>query len=213
MIFKNVKIAVLASMLFISTIGFSQLEISPTAGYFFGGKVNFYEGSLKLNDNVDFGINFSFEVDEGSFIELSYIGSKSSAYWRPYNYMPNYPSQDFNINSNYFLIGGLHQVPMGSQNVLGFGTLKAGLGYFNSLDNSISDVWRFSIGMGLGVKIFITERVGIRLSGNMYMPLYFNGVGAYVGVGGGGVSSGLSLNSTAVIIQGDFSGGLIFVLQ
>jgi len=213
MIFKNVKFALIASMLFISTIGFSQLEISPTAGYFFGGKVNFYEGSLKLNDNADFGINLAFEVDEGSFIELSYVGSKSSAYWRPYNYMPNYPSQDFDINSNYFLIGGVHQVPMGSQNVFGFGTFKLGAGYFNSLDNSISDTWRFSIGMGLGIKYFFTEKVGIRLSGNMYMPLYFNGVGAYVGIGTGGTSSGLSLNSTAVIIQGDFSGGLIFVLQ
>ncbi len=213
MILKNVKLVLLVSVLFISTIGFSQLEISPTAGYFFGGKINFYEGSLKLNDNTDFGINLSFEVDEGSFIELSYVGSKSSAYWRPYSYMPGYPSQDFDINSNYFLIGGVHQVPMGSQNVFGFGTLKAGLGYFNSLKNSISDVWRFSVGMGLGVKVFFTDRIGIRLSGNMYMPLYFNGVGAYVGVGSGGTSSGLSINSTAVIIQGDFSGGLIFVLK
>ena len=102
---------------------------------------------------------------------------------------------------------------MGSQNVFGFATLKAGLGYFNSLKNSISDVWRFSVGMGLGVKVFFTDRIGIRLSGNMYMPLYFNGVGAYVGVGSGGTSSGLSINSTAVIIQGDFSGGLIFVLK
>jgi len=213
MILKNAKFTIIASLLFISTLGYSQLEISPTAGYFFGGKVNFYEGSLKINDNADFGINLAFEIDEGSFFEFSYVGSKSSAYWRPYGYTPNYPNQDFYINSNYFLLGGVHQVPMGSQNVFGFGTFKLGAGYFNSLENSIADVWRFSVGMGLGVKIFITERVGIRLSGNMYMPLYFNGVGAYVGIGGGGVSSGLSLNSTAVIIQGDFSGGLIFVLQ
>jgi len=210
---KNTRFILIVSMLFISSMSFSQLEISPTAGYFFGGKVNFYEGSLKLNDNADFGINLAFEVDEGSFIELSYVGSKSSAYWRPYGYLPNYPSQDFNINSNYFLIGALHQVPLGSQNVYGFGTFKLGAGYFNAIESRYSDYWRFSIGMGLGIKIFITERVGIRLGGNMYMPLYFNGVGAYVGIGTGGTSSGLSLNSTAVIVQGDFSGGLIFVLQ
>ena len=212
MFLRKIKTALLVIGIFFSTIGYSQIEISPMAGYFFGGSVNFHEGRLKINDNANFGISISVPMDEESFLEFSYVGSKSTAEWRPYNYMIDYPSQDFELNSNYFLIGGTHQVRLSDNDIYGFGTFKLGAGYFNSLQNNINDTWRFSIGFGLGLKFFITDNIGIRVGGNMYMPLYFNGVGAYVGIGSGGASTGISLNSTAMILQGDFQGGLIFVI-
>ncbi len=42
--------------------------------------------------------------------------------------------------------------------------------------------------------------------------MIFGGVGGYVGIGGGGTSGGLTLNSYATIVQGDFNGGLVFSL-
>jgi hypothetical protein len=46
------------------------------------------------------------------------------------------------------------------------------------------------------------------LRGRFMMPMFFGGIGFYAGTGG----SGLSLNSYAGIVQGDFNGGLIFKL-
>jgi len=56
----------------------------------------------------------------------------------------------------------------------------------------------------------LTDRVGVILRGRLMMPMVFAGVGGYYGIGGGGSSSGLYVNSYAAIVQGDFSGGLYF---
>ena len=66
----------------------------------------------------------------------------------------------------------------------------------------------FSITAGLGAKIMFTERVGIMLRGRLMLPMFFGGVGFYAGSGG----SGLSLNSYAALVQGDFNAGLVFKL-
>jgi hypothetical protein len=76
--------------------------------------------------------------------------------------------------------------------------------------SGMDDVWRFAIGIGAGMKVMFTERIGIRLQGRLLMPMYFAGVGFYAGIGTGGASSGLSLNTGSVIFQGDFQGGLVF---
>jgi len=44
------------------------------------------------------------------------------------------------------------------------------------------------------MKIYINDRIGVRLQGRMLMPMYFAGIGFYAGIGTGGTSSGLSLN-------------------
>ncbi len=58
----------------------------------------------------------------------------------------------------------------------------------------------------------ISDRVGIMARGRLMLPMVFGGVGGYVGIGSGGTSGGLTLNSYAAIAQGDFNGGLIFRL-
>ena len=46
----------------------------------------------------------------------------------------------------------------------------------------------------------------------MQVPIYFQGVGFYTGIGTGGVSSGLSLNTGSYFVQGGFSAGVFFKL-
>jgi len=40
--------------------------------------------------------------------------------------------------------------------------------------------------------------------------MYWGGVGIYAGWGSGGSSSGISINAGSSMLQGDFTGGLIF---
>ncbi len=181
-------------------------------GYFFGGSVKFYEGKLKIKDNVSYGVVAGLPLPNGVTIEFSYTGMPSTAQWRPYfNYENQYPERNFGINVNYFNLGGVRNIPL-SDKVKGFGALRAGAAYFNSTANDIDDVWRFEVSLGGGIKVYLTDKIGLRFQGNMHLPLVFSGVGLFCGIGSGGSGCDVGVGSTASIIQGDFSAGLIFRL-
>ena len=190
---------------------FSQIEITPFGGYYYSTNVNFYEGTLKIYDGGAYGGHISVHTLKNNIIEFTYIGNTTTAEWRPYSGFSYFPKTEFKMSSNYFLLGTAQDIPLDG-NVTGFGTVKVGAGYFKALDANIEDIWRFSVSFGLGAKIFFTDRVGLRIQANMNLPLYFNGVGAYCGIGYSGSNCGLSMNSTSVILQGDISTGLIFVV-
>lgn len=78
-----------------------------------------------------------------------------------------------------------------------------------SPEESSQDYWRFAINAGLGIKYFITDKVGIRLQTRILMPLYFQGVGfgCSIGTGGSGCGTGIGIGSE--ILQADFTGGVV----
>lgn len=190
---------------------FAQLEISPMVGYFFGGKTNFYEGSLRIKDNINYGVHLGFDAGGHSGGEFSYAVSMSEAQWRPsFNYEDELPETNFDVQTHIFLLGGVKGIELSSSQLIGFGTFKAGAIYYNA--KSVEDVWRFLVGIGGGLKYYINDRIGLKFQANMYLPVYFNGGGIYCGIGSSGSSCGASLNSTVVIFEGDLSAGMIFKL-
>ena len=207
-----IKFIVLFILLFSSSKMFSQIEITPFGGYFYSTNVNFYQGTLKIYDGGAYGGHIGIHTAKNNIIEFTYVGNTTNAEWRPYSGFSDYRRTEFKMSSNYFLLGTVQDIPLDG-NITGFGSVKAGAGYFKALDSSIADIWRFSVSLGLGVKVFFTDRVGIRIQANMNLPLYFDGVGAYCGIGNGGSNCGLSMNSTSAILQGDISTGLIFKLS
>jgi len=215
---KKNKLKRLLSVLLVilSLSSFAQIEVSPMVGYFFGGSTNFYEGSIKIKDNINYGLHLGFDMGHHNGIEFSYSLSPTIAQWRPsFNYNDILPARDFNLNTHTFLLGGLKGIPLANDNMIGFGGFKLGAIMYhptNSNQVNISDVWRFMVGINAGIKFFINDIVGLRIQGNMYMPLYFNGGGFYCGIGSGGSNCGASVNSTVVIFEGDLSAGLIFKL-
>lgn len=204
------KILILLFALF-SVGAFAQLEVSPMVGYFFGGKTNFYEGSLKIKDNINYGVHLGFDAGGHSGGEFSYSVSISEAQWRPsFNYIDQLPATDFDIQTHVFLLGGFKGIELSGSQLIGFGTFKAGAIYYNAAN--VDDVWRFLVNLGGGLKYYINDRVGLKFQANMYLPMYFNGGGFYCGIGSGGSNCGASVNSTVVIFQGDLTAGLIFKL-
>ena len=71
-----------------------------------------------------------------------------------------------------------------------------------------SDTWAFSIALAGGAKIFLAERIGIRLQARLGMPMLFNGL--YLGIGTGGASGGASFR--VPLVQFDLSAGLFLRL-
>ena len=209
---RKLLFAIFAVLLMVSTTNAQKIEITPMVGYMFGGSVNFIEGKLKIKDNLSYGGMMSVKIDRDVAVEFSYARMDTRAEWRPgYIYAPDYPNLNFNVNVNYMTIGAVRDVEV-NEHVVGFGTLALGAAYFNPTDSRIKDVWRFAGSLAAGVKLYITDRIGIRLQGRLLLPMYFAGGGAYCGVGTGGSSCGLGVSTTSVILQGDLSGGLIIRL-
>jgi len=199
---------ILTSTLFVKA---QNIEITPMGGYSFIGSINFYEGELDIKDNTSYGIKIGFSPLENSVLEFSYQGNVSNAVWNPYRYTGGVNrDNDFEMSNNYFIINIQQERMLTNEKFYGFGSFGMGMAYMHPLEVNLSDVYSFSLNFELGIKYFITDRIGIRLQGGMQMPLYFQGFGFFVGLGSGGASTGLSLNSGAYFVQGGFSGGLIF---
>ncbi len=149
-------------------------------------------------------------------LEINYTRmDKVNAKFEPYYGYPAYNPDEFDVVSNYFQIGAISKFYNSrSTNVQPFGSVSLGATWFdptaneNSKYDSYTDVWRFSIIAGLGVKFMFSDRVGVMVRGRLMMPMSFAGTSFYVGTGG----AGLALNSWVAPLQGDFNAGLVIKL-
>ena len=187
----------------------TKFELGAMMGYQFGGRLNYYEGELKIRDAGNWMVFGNAEVAYNTAIEFSYSSMTTTATFTPYKI--GYDYQTFDLRISYFQLEALNTFAR-SDKLEGFGLFGLGAMWNQPLDDKINDVTRFSMSLGLGGKIYFTDRIGIRLQGRLLMPMYFGGVGAYCGIGTGGSGCGLSLNSWVPIVQGDFSGGIFFVI-
>lgn len=186
-----------------------KVELTPFGGYLLGGSIKFYEGKFKLVDNGCYGGAMAVQLKSGNFIELSYTGMTTTGEWRPYSqYIIDYPEKTVDMAVNYFQIGTLNEIPLDNESIRPYGTVTLGTTWFNLKDAVYDDEWLFSVTAGLGLKYFFNDKVGIRLQARLLLPLVYNGAGFAIGTGGGGVY----VSSSAPIVQGDFTGGLIIAL-
>ena len=213
---KKIKLLLLATLLPVLMFSQGGAEIVPFAGYMFGGSVKYYEGKLKIENGLDYGISVLVPVQSLVDLELNWTRmDQVKAAFTPYSGYPLYTYDEFSLITNYFQIGAISKFyNSNGSKVQPFASFSLGATWFeptanaNSDYTSYSDVWRFSIVVGLGVKIMFSERVGIMLRGRLMMPMTFAGTSFYAGTGG----AGLAVNSWAAPLQGDFNGGVIIKL-
>lgn len=181
------------------------IELSVWSGYMFGGKYDRYGYYYNIEDGQDWGGALSVEFASDFFGEFSYNFMGTTADYRNNNIVAS-PLKTEDININYFQLGS-QRIFGRNEQVQPFVLLSLGMTYFNRQFNE--DIYAFSGTFGAGVKIFLTDHIGIRLQGRFMVPMYFGGIGFSVGTGGasGGAYWG------AYALQGDFSGGLIFRLK
>ena len=210
-IYKFLALVIITLSVLVPSVTFAQakVEVTPFGGYMFGGKLRFYEGELKIQDNANYGILLNFALAPDTKLELFWSQMATTARFKSY-YGFDFPELEdpFSVNVNYIQIGGVQEADINNDMIKPFGAFTLGTTYFNPTDNNLQDSWRFSVTLGGGVKFWFTDRVGIRLQGRLLMPLYFSGAGIYFGTGG----SGLSVGAGSAILQGDLTGGLIIGL-
>lgn len=190
-----------------------KVELTPFGGYLLGGSLKFYEGKIKIEDAACYGGMLALEVGDGQFVELSYTRMDSKGDWRSYNeYTFYYPDTTVDLAMNYLQIGSVNELKLDNESIRPYGTATLGASWIHPKIDTGSDKWLFTFALGAGIKYFFNDRIGIRAQARMIIPLVYNGTSFYVGVGYGGSTTGIAVSSTAPILQGDFTGGIIFVL-
>lgn len=182
-----------------------SIEITPTYGYQFGGKLLGIRGDFRIESNPAYGVNLEIGSDN--------LPLKITAFWLRQDSRGTY--QEFgqreeylwDVATEYFQIGATKEGGDGS--VVPFGTFTLGATNFAPKTGDYSDELRFSATFGGGVKVFPTEKLGIRLHIRMLMPFQYGGGGLWCGTGGCGVNAG----ATTTFIQGEAGGGVVLKLN
>jgi opacity protein-like surface antigen len=182
----------------------AQVQIFGLAGYQTNSNVTVASGELNFKDDMTYGLGFDVDVDRQTKLEVSW--SMSATHVDLNEYLgTTYTITDLNIH--HFQGGALYEPPS-NKKVSPFGLFSLGATWFQPSDANISDEVRFSIALGGGVKVDLSDKVGLRFQGRLIIPMQFGGGSIYVGTGGSGVSVG----AYTYFVEADFTGGLFFRL-
>lgn len=208
---RNTLMVFLIYVITFSATNAQQVELTPFGGFQLGGRISFREGKLKFADAANYGVALDIPIRSMVMAELYYSRMESEADFSPYsNYETEYPATTFKTAVEYYQIGILKQLQ--KDKIAGFGGVTLGAAHMGPKTSDVDHAWRFAATFGAGLKYYATDHIGFRFQARLLMPMYFSGGGIYCGIGSGGSSCGLGLNSAAVIVQGDFTAGLIILL-
>ena len=210
---KKITFSLVIAMLLFSNTVAQKLEITPFYGYQFAGKVSGYYGDLNIRDASMYGLMLDVNVKPGMQVEFYYSRSDTRADFVEYR-GPTYKLTDMSIN--YFQLGFLRTVKkIDNIEMYGIGSLGATLfspsgdPYDETPEKYyFEDWWFFALTVGGGSKIWLSEKIGIRLEGRLMMPITWAGGGFMVGSGGGG----FYLGGGSAILQASLTAGIMIRL-
>lgn len=196
--------ALLLSAIIFQTNAQKKIEIFGLAGYQINGDVTVAKGELQFDDGMSYGLGIDIPVDRFMQAEISWSMASSNVSLNQY-LGSNVTLTDLYIHT--FQAGALIE-PNKGKKVSPFGLLSLGATLFTPTDGKYDDEWRFSIALGGGVKVDLSDKVGLRFQGRLLIPMVFEGTSVYFGTGGAGVAVG----AYTAFVEGDFSGGIFFRL-
>jgi hypothetical protein len=185
-----------------------KVELTPFFGYQFGGELRVRDGDLRLQDDVNYGLVLDVALNRNGQLEVSYTRQDTRIEYREFN-AGTRPIYDVSVN--YWQIGGVYEFEP-TATARPFLSLTGGFTYYgvgDQLDDDapiISSDTFFSMVLGGGVKIFPSQRIGIRLAGHLYSTIVSSSSGFWCTLPGG---CGVGLSGWG-IWQGDVQAGLTF---
>jgi hypothetical protein len=193
----------------------NRFEINANYSYMWSGSYNLYEGEIRMDDGATWGgtIDFAFRPD--AKIELSYSYTSSHATFQEYypgsaTYGSALKNLDNPLSIQYFQIGSIYQLPKGKAQPF-FGLLLGAVLFSPSGTAeglTLENQWNFAVSLNAGVKVYMSEKFGLRFQGRLLLPMYFSGGSVYAGTGGAGVA----VSAGVPVVQGDVGVGLFVCL-
>lgn len=206
---KKLLVSILLVALFVSTGAFSvsardtKFEIIPYGGYQWGGTLRGYSADARLTDTGNWGIAVNVPIRYNVDLTISYTRQYTNLEIKYYN--PPSVEQVFDLSNEYYQIGALNYFGQPDGKAKPYLLMTLGATRMAPDDPLYSSEWFFSFCLGLGTKVYLNERIGLRLQARMLVPMLWSGAGLWCG--GGGCSVGVSGGSS--VVQGDVTVGLV----
>ena len=198
--------------------GRTLFNVSAMGGYFMSGKISDGNTTFDPKNILDYSINVGYTIRKDYEIEFSYIGANPKSHLTT-----DGNTRDITLRNhyNYFLVGAMSYYEMKRFHPFYeacVGGICMSTKYLSGINDDFEDYkdeynttkWMFAAEVGLGMKIDITDELGIRFEGRLLMPMTFNGLGVGVNVGSGGIYPNIQLNSYSIMLQGDISIGAYY---
>ena len=178
-----------------------KIEFTALTGYTVNDNLRTYYASSEVDNTSNFGGILSIEVVRGSFMELSYSRNDTRFYYYNDDVGSRAP---LDIAIEHYQFGSLQQFDV-HKIIKPFAGLSIGLSRYHpkeKLNNrEIDNMWAFTPILAGGVKISITEWLGVRLQGRFILPFHLN-MGSDYTAGNGGL---IGIPN----VSADFSAGLV----
>jgi hypothetical protein len=193
----------------------SGLRLHGYATYAFDDHVDsYYSTTSYFNGTIEGGFEYGggleYMLSPAYGIEAYYLRMDSKAVLTYYDIIEK--RGDFDLASNYVMLGGNRYLVLANPKIEPYGGLQLGMGIFNvtnpDTDESGSAV-KFSWGLKMGLNIWATDKIGIKLQGGLLSVVQSVGGSLYFGTGG----AGAGVASYSTIYQWTLGGGLVFNLS
>ncbi|HEX3166105.1 MAG TPA: hypothetical protein VHQ93_07565 [Chitinophagaceae bacterium] len=171
---------------------------------------DYYNGKFK--GGLQWGVGLEYMPTPMNGIELVYLNQQTTAptsYWAPGQLTEKHTN--FDVGFNWAMLAFNRYMKKPGSKVEGFGGGMLGAAFINvenpdtKTENSAT---KFAWGLRLGANIWASERVGIKLQGQLMSAVQGAGGGLYFGTGGAG--AGVSTYSS--MLQFGLGGGITFAL-
>lgn len=171
-----------------SGLGNAQtVEIAPFLGWQFGGGFGIQDGSVDIEADSVFGFIVDVRVRVDATVEFIYSRQQTTLEVTSTDALR--PGVGFlDVNVEYFQAGGVYEfLGEGAEYfdddddkpaVRPFIVLTLGATRFSPSPTGAGGDWRFSLGFGGGVKVFLSKRWGFRLDARAW-PTFVAGGGAF----------------------------------
>lgn len=205
---KKLLFISLSILLGISFTGRAQdFEIGGSVGYMMSGQLYLIEGDADITNNVSYGGFTHYYVADNVLVQLLYLRKDTKIDYT--SFFLNI-DETYDLSVEYYHLGGIKTFGS-NEKVKPFVSFSMGATRFHLKDvDQYDDEWRFSIAPSVGVKVYLSDKIGLQAQARLLMPLTFEGYGIFWSSSGG---SGASVGFSVPVWQGDFSGGLFIRLN
>jgi hypothetical protein len=183
-----------------------RIEITPYVGYTWTSSIDVQIenefGELDIESSTSWGAEIDVNIQSGGQLTLLYQRQDSELTFRPGSSRLKETIGDISVE--YFQIGGIGGVQKGK--VMPFSMFTIGATRLASKAPLSSDIWKFSLILGFGAKIYLSDHIGIRVQARL--PWVVVDGGGALACGGGGCAIALGGSG---FVQPDVGVGLMLL--
>lgn len=180
--------------------GDEKIELTPFIGYRFGGEFENYSTrqEYSLASAESYGFTFDFPTSDETKIELLVSRQPTDI-----KTSGDLGTQRISVDMTYYQVGALYQ-PSDDEKVQPFVGATIGATHMKPDYPDTNSETEFSMTFVGGVKLHLSEHIGIRLDGRLFAT--FVNTNSAIFCGGGGCTFGFGGNA---LWQGEATAGLI----